>query len=389
VTEQSQNDDRGALVKFLGTLRYTKGFEPIRDLVRIVPKGLFVDERGVEVIIELYRAWILEESKGVAQKTHEKCRQRLFGDNQLGRQYLVEGKNVLAGFLLPIPLSDPQQFGLPYYLGSLLSTQNYLHPGDPLLRNIKGVELKQGKGGLEAIVQRRGGTLTVPDAILKSFFNLASSSRFLQRRYPEIERNLSVCLRTLVGLARRARAVPRSFPLIIPFDVGASKAKSVRAAGKFLFIEEKATLQRVIELNGRNLSNFLREELMRAPREKLGSFKLTPKHRDLMGFYEARGRRSSIHARAYAEFAELIRRAREPRERFSGWFTSAECFERFASFYQLAQPIEKGKISGALDRFGVNGDSFKIYGGWIFVLSREQTVMRVIAKHIRLPGHRR
>jgi len=168
-----------------------------------------------------------------------------------------------------------------------------------------------------------------------------------------------------------------------------SKGKSVRAAGKFLFIEEKGVVLRCIEMSGRNLSSFLREELVRAPREKLGSFKLTPKHRDLMGFYESRGKRTSVHARAYAEFNELIRRAREPRERFNGWFTSAECFERFSSFLQLSQPIEKSKISGALERFGVAGDSFRIYGGWIFVLSREQTVMRTVAKHIRLPGQRR
>ncbi len=389
MSEQSQNDDRGALAKFLGSLRHTKAFEPIRDLVRVVSKGLFVDERGSEIIVELYRAWILEESKGVAHKSHEKCWQRLFVDPQPTRQYLVEGKNVLAGFLISIPIADPHQFGLQYYLGSLLSTQNYLHPADPLLKNIKGVEFKHGKGGLEAVVNRRKGSITVSDAVLKSFFSLASSSYFLQRRYPEIEKNLSLCLRTLVGLVRRARTVPRAFPLVVPFDVRTSKTKAIRAAGKFLFVEEKGALQRIIELNGRNLSSFLREELVRAPKEKLGSFKLTPKHRDLMGFYELRGRRSSVHARAYGEFAELIRRARDPRERFTGWFTSGECFERFSSFYQLAQPIEKRKISGALERFGVNGDSFKIYGGWIFVLSREQTVMRVIAKHIRLPGHRR
>jgi hypothetical protein len=389
VTHQSQNDDRTALVKFFGSLRHTKAFEPIRDLVRVVSKGLFVDERGVEAVVELYRAWILEESKGVAQKTHEKCRQRLFGEQQPIRQYLVEGKSVLAGFLVSAPVSDPHQFGLPYYLGSLLSTQNYIHPADPLLKSIKGVEFKHGKGGLEAIVQRRGGAITVSDGILKSFLNIAGTSRFLQRRYPGIEGNLSICLRVLIGLVRRSRTVPRTFPIIVPFDVRSSKTRNIRAAGKFLFVEEKGALLRIIELNGRNLSGFLREELVRAPKEKLGSFKLTPKHRDLMGFYELRGHRSSVHARAYGEFAELVRRAREPRERFSGWFTSAECFEKFSSFYQLAQPIEKRKISGALERFGVSGESFKIHGGWIFVLSREQTVMRVIAKHIRLPGHRR
>jgi hypothetical protein len=108
-----------------------------------------------------------------------------------------------------------------------------------------------------------------------------------------------------------------------------------------------------------------------------------------MGFYEARGRRTSVHARAFAEFAELIRRARDPRERCSGWFSSADCFERFASLYQTSQPIEKRRIAASLERFGIEGHSFRICGGWIFAISREGTVMRTVARHIRLPGHSR
>ncbi len=74
------------IVEFLGSLRHTKAFEPIRDMGRVVSKGLFVDERGSEIIVEFYRAWILEESKGVAQKSHEKCWQRLFVDPHPLRQ---------------------------------------------------------------------------------------------------------------------------------------------------------------------------------------------------------------------------------------------------------------------------------------------------------------
>jgi hypothetical protein len=73
----------------------------------------------------------------------------------------------------------------------------------------------------------------------------------------------------------------------------------------------------------------------------------------------------------------------------NGWHTSADCFEKFSSLYQLSQPIEKFKISGALERFGVQGDRFRINGGWIFVLSKEGTVMRTVAKHIRTVGARR
>jgi len=177
--------------------------------------------------------------------------------------------------------------------------------------------------------------------------------------------------------------------MIAPFEVIRIKTKQLRVAGKFLFVEDRGCIDRVIELHGRHLSEFLRAELIKAPREKLGSFKLTPKHRDLLGFYESRGRRTSIHARAFSEFVELIRRAREPRERFKGWFSVAESFERFASLYQLSQPIDRRKISESLERFGLEGQGFSICGGWIFALSREGTVMRTVARHIRLPGQLR
>jgi hypothetical protein len=200
---------------------------------------------------------------------------------------------------------------------------------------------------------------------------------------------LLVAFKALLNLAKRARRVPKSFPMVVPYDLLTSKNKDLRASGKFIFIEERGVLNRVIELHGRHLSSFLRSELERAPRDKLGSFKLTSKHRDLMGFYEVRGRRVSVHARAFSEFAELIRRAREPRERFKGWFSAADCFEKFASLYQLSQPIDKRRISASLERFGIEGSSFKICGGWIFAISKEQTVMRTVARHIRLPGHSR
>jgi hypothetical protein len=116
---------------------------------------------------------------------------------------------------------------------------------------------------------------------------------------------------------------------------------------------------------------------------------LTPKHRDLVGFYERAGKRTSVHARAFAEFSELIRRARDPREKFAGWFTAAECFEKFSSFFQLSQPIERHKVASSIERFDLQGAEYRAYGGWIFTLSREKTIMRVVARHVRMPGQRR
>jgi hypothetical protein len=389
MTNEAQSEERASLVKFLMAVKGEKSFEPKRSLIRVVSKGLFVDERVLADLTELYQGWILKESDGVAQKSLEKCRQRLFEGKQPERMYLVEGRAALAGFVIPIPLQHPQQFGLPFYLGSLLSTKDYLHPSDPVLATLKGVEIRHAPGGFEAILQVRDKRVTVPDKVVRAFREQAQQSRFLQKRYPGSEANLAVSLRALAGLLRRARVVPRAFPLLVPRDVLKGKGKVVRAAGKCIFVEERGVLQRALEMNGLNLSLFLRAELQGAPREKLGSFRVTSAHRDILGFYQGAGKRTGVHARAFAEFAELIRRAREPRERFTGWFTAAECFEKFSSFFQLSQPIERRKIDQVLERFGGKADRFHIYGGWIFAISQQSTVMRTIAKHIRLPGHRR
>lgn len=231
--------------------------------------------------------------------------------------------------------------------------------------------------------------MLIPEAVLKSFRGIATHSRFLQRRYPGCEKTLLGSLRALMSLVRRARPVPKSFPLYVPYEVKTSKTKEPRVAGKFLLIEERGVLLRVLELHGRHLSDFLRQELARAPREKLGSFKLALKSENLLGFYQVGSRRTSVHARAFAEFAECVRRSRDPRERFSGYFTAVECFEKFSTLFQSAQPIERRKIAQSLERFGVDGHSFRICGGWIFVLSLDNTVIRTMARHVRLPGHRR
>jgi hypothetical protein len=386
MTAHTGAEDRAPLVRFLETLKKSKDAQPLLETIRVVSKGLFVDSRSVSAIVELYHAWLLKESAGSVDKPVDKCFQWLFEGREPERLYVIEGKKSLVGHVIPIPLTVPQQFGLPFYLGSLLSADTYLHPSDPEIAKLSKVEVRHGKLGAEFVVSTRGARIAISEQMVKAFAQLAKTSRFMERRYPESTKSLVGALTVLVALLKRSRPLSRHFPIVVPYDVRNSKTKNVRMAGKFMFIEEKGTLLRILELNGRNLSDFLRQELTKAPRDKLGSFKLTPKHRDLMGFYEAFGRRRSVHARAFAEFEEAIRRTRDTKERFAGFFSATECFEKFSSYYQLSQPIEVGKIRGALERHGVSGHSFQLYGGWIFVFDTSQTIVRVVAKHIRLVG---
>jgi hypothetical protein len=389
MTEQLRAEERAQLVPFVTSLKGNRAAEALIPSLRLLTKGLFVEERAVSTLVELYQAWLEQQSQGEAHKSAEKTFQWLFCGREPTRSYVVEGKNVLVGFVVPATLANPQQFGLPYYLGSLLSADTCLHPADPILAKIPKLEARRGKDGLEFIVIARGAKLIILEKEIRDFARLAQDSRFIERRYSEAQKTLVGALRLFVMLVRRSRVLPRSFPIVVPHDVKVSKTKMVRASGKFLFIEERGRIVRSLELSGRNLSGFLRDELVRAPREKLGSFKLTPKHRDLMGFYEMFGKRRSVHARAFAEFEEGVRRSRDVREKFSGFFTAAECFEKFSQWHQLSQPIERAKIKAAIDRFGVQGERFQLYGGWIFAFDKSQTLVRCVGRHIRMPGHRR
>lgn len=389
MSQEVVDAERLALVPFVDSLKGSSFLSTYRADIRLTPKGLFISEGIVTPLLTAYQAWIAAESKGIAQKTLEKCHQRLFQGEQPERQYLVEGKVVLLGFLVPIPYKNPQQSGLPFYLGSLLSTKNYLHPADPTLKEVKGLTLKQDKNGLEALVKRGEKSLVIPEPVIRNFQQLALGSRYLQRIYPDITTTLSTALRAVVGVVRRSRPVKNSFPMLVPSVVKQNKRKGIRVSGKFLLIEEKGRIEKILELNGRNLSYFLKEELKNAPREALGSFKLTPRERDILGFYDNRGKRTAVHSRALSEFCERIVRARDPRERFAGWFTAGECFERFSSTYQLSQPIEKQKIESVLKAAQVNPYSCRLNGGWIFVVSKDYVVGRTLCKHIRLPGQRR
>jgi hypothetical protein len=380
--EQSRID---SILQFLASLKSNRDFEHTRSQVRVTPHGVFVSNLALDRLCAEFQTWLIKVSQGAADKSLDKTKQWLLQSNTPEKLYLIEGKVLLTGVLIPAPIKNPQSLGLPFYLGSLLKAGDYLHPSDPELNEIKGVTVSRGSLGLEVSIKRRDGVLKISEPLIKSFRSLAISSPYLKRRYPDSDRDLLSALKGLVSLLKRARAVPRGYPIIVPNQVISSKNSRVRAAGKFLFIENaRNEVVRIIEAHGRNLSDFLRDELRTAPRDKLGSFRLTPKSRDTLGYYQhSANKQAAVHARAFTEFAQAIRLARDPRERFKGWFNAADCFERFASIYQLAQPIERHRITQTISQYGLEGHTFKINQGWIFALSREGTVLRCVAKHLR------
>lgn len=387
-TKTVSNSPVSELLGFIPYLKASKDFQQFRDLIRVTPRGLFVENTAVETVVSYFQKWFQEYTKGAASRTIEKSKIRLFGDQALDPQYLVEGKTVLLGLLAPGEIQSPQQSGLPYYLGALINSKNFLHPKDPLLAGINGLSIRSLPSGTEVTVKLRDRTLRIPRQALDEFMRIAALSPFLERRNPGITHSLAVALKVLVGIADRSRPLRPGSVILVPHRYSGVKNAIIRLSRKFLLVEQSGELKVIAELNARNLNEFLRTELSTGPKQALGSFKLAPRRAPNIGDFQIKGSTYTLRPRAFAEFVEFIARAKEPREKFSKPYTTQECFERFSSFFQLAQPFDRRKLEKALSDRRVTASDVRVHGGWIFAISRRGVITRVVARHIRMPRPR-
>ena len=380
------------LLTFLNYIKKLKSFESERVNIRVTPKGLFVHEKAAESLVAVYQQWIEEQSEGLARKAHDKAWNKLFGTEHPDRQYLVEGKNSLTGYLIQFEVKNPQQYGLPYYLGSLLSGQSYLHPADPLLSTLKDVELINSNSGFVLRVVSRGVEVEITQNVLQHFSKLCEFSRLAKSKKVFESDPLVVKARLLVTLVKRSRALKIDTPILVPARFKEAKGKNrnqLRIAASFVFVIEGREIKSIYELTGRNLGEFLRRELISGPKQQLGTFRLSSERERILGFAQLKDVRVAVHPKAFTEFVEYIMRATEPRERFIQRYTAQDCFERFMSFVQLAQSMPIGKFKAVFQENGVDARSCRVYGAWVFVAEQDGSLKRVVARHIRMSRVRR
>jgi hypothetical protein len=379
--------ERSELPDFLVYLRQRKDFEPHRGLIRVTPGGLFIESTIVERVVELYQAWFAEFTKGEASRTIEKSRQRLLGPNPDEKFYLIEGKNTLHGVCAPGEIQAPQSSGLPYNLGALLSAKKYLHPSDPVLAGIVGLVIRNSQQGVEFSLKARGKECLVPAAVLRDFEMMIAHSPYLQRRHEGIGDSQGLRVAVLAKIIAQSRPIPENQPMLIPHRFSQRRDVSFQLNRKMLVAFQKTSVVDVIELNGRNLSGFLKHELGTGPKDVLGAFRLAHRREPNLGSLKLKEGEVVVRPLAFAEFVEVMARSTDPKEKFNRFFTAQDCFQRFSSLLQLSQPIERIKLARVLDDRGVRSHYVRVNGNWVFGISRRGVLERVVARHIR--SHRR
>lgn len=372
---------------FFAAIKDLFKIEVLRDNLRVTHKGLFVSEALLSELLSKYQQWLGQQSEGEVHKSESKCMKRLFGSLTPTGQYLIEGKHCLKGFLSPLEIPDPQRFGLPFYLGSLSSMREYLHPSDPTLQKLADVNVGSGTEGVELRIRIGNQTVIVSNLLLRTFRELAEHSPRVVREFPELIDSLPVVAQALVHLLRKSRILSQKNPILIPIAYKASKRHDFRTVGGFIFIFQKdGRLVSIYELRGRNLYKFVRSEFAALRTRHIGAFEIFGERHKLLGRYQIAGKQSFVSPRAFLDFLEALPNSPEKRDHLLSNFTIKESFEKFSEIYQTSQVIEKHKILSYVERFRRPVGQYKINGVWIFVISRDWVIEAVVAKFAERKG---
>lgn len=379
--EKPVQEKQDSLLLFLQSLRESIDITALRKGYRATYKGLFVADDSVAEIVRLYQTWLEKQSGGEIHKSEEKSRKRLFNSTNPESFYLMEGKNVLSGAVVPLELKEPQRLGIPYYLGALVSKQNYLHAGDPMFSGLKDVEVRTEGTAVSLRIKLGNDYCSVKGETLESFRILAGSSSKTLREFPEINDSLGALCRAFSVLLRRSKPLSEKSSLLVPYRYSKKKAFSFRLLGKMVIVLNP-TLEIVdfYGLWGRHLYSLLRRELARIPEKRIGSFEIFPERQKFLGRYKYSSGNMQVSPHALIQFYEALEHSRDPKDALGPLYTARDLFVRFSELFQLAQPIKRQLIATHLKDYSKSAKEFRIYGLWIFVISAANSLDAVINK---------
>jgi hypothetical protein len=373
---------------FIAVLKKYFSIEIIKEKIRVTPKGLFVEHSLKEKLIESYQAWLESEGLPPAARTTEKVNRRIFASENAPLYYLAEGKNNMAGFLAVAVVQQPQQYHLPYFLGSLADSRTVLSTQDPLFSEIPGLSASQTSKGLQVTLDVHGVKLQLLADAVKDFVAKAQHSSRTMRDFPTIKDSPSESLRALATLLSKSRAVGKEKTgRLIPFQLLKQKDLSVRTLGNYeFFFNQKQELLLTLELKAKNLAHFVWREMIESRQrgeKRIGIFDLAAEKDRNIGTFNIKGRRIRLATHALAGFVEHLPDSPEKRDHFSKNYSVRECFEKFSVLFQTAQSMDGRLIQTFVGDFKQRGTQFFVNGPWIFVVAPDKLLSHCLARHAR------
>lgn len=373
---------------FVGVVKKYFPIEVIKAKIRVTPKGLFVEQSLKQQLIEHYQAWLESEGLPPAARTTEKVNRRIFASENAPLYYLMEGKVSLAGYLAVALIQQPQQYHLPYFLGSLSDSRTILSPLDPIFSSIPGLSAVQEPKGLRVSLSVQGAQLYLPAEAVKDFVSKAEYSTRTMKDFPDLKESQSASLRVLATLLSKSKPEGKEkVAQLIPFQLRKERGVAVRTLGLYRFyFNQRNELLLTIELKGKNLAHFVWREMIVSRQNgerRIGIFDLAPEKDRNIGTFNIKGRKIRLATHALAGFVEHIDDSPEKRDRFVKNYSIRECFEKFSVLFQTSQPIDGRLIQTFVADFKQRGTQFMVNGPWIFVIAPDGLLSHCLARHAR------
>ena len=355
-----------------------------REHIRLTNEGIFISEDFLPTFLERYVEWVRSsDGDGISA---DKLKRRLFDGNEPDLLYLVEGKSCLVGFEASHSFINANKIKLEKHVGSLASAKTHLNPRDPILQNLEDVESVLSKTGFELRFQSGGHRTVICLPELHLFAELASHSKDLQKRHPELAHSLRKSIRTLGKILSDAKAVKPKRGLLIPGKYRSNKEVIYLQYRQLTFVKERSgKILFVYELKGQNLRSFLNKEMVQVVTEsrkkQLGCFELKMRKGGIFGNVKTKLDRFSVGVNALKDFYIAVVRAKAlPKFRLKGFYTVHDCAKALSPICSNSSRIELRD----LPRFHGEGQSkktrYRLGKGWVLYMNERNEVFGLAPK---------
>jgi len=342
---------------------------------RLTKAGVFVHEEAFEPLLAAYQEWTRRSSDGGDGKSIEKCRKRLFGDQEPTLFYALDGNRCLPGILLSQEQADPKTSRIPVYQATLQSTAEYLHPRDPYLLKLDVPKSRMSTHeGFLLEYPLKDKRYEVPEYALREFASVLRGNPQARRTYPELVKTLRGALCPLGEYLKNARGVNTNESQIVPRRFkGKPGISFVRSKGVTFVLENSKRVIGCYSVKGKALGRFIRTELGEKQAPEIRGFAPGSPKKHCIGKTWSQGISFHLELKALLFFLRQLPKASRNSKRLPTLYSAQDVIERFVGIFRNTKPADERSLLGKLRR----RESFAKYrrvGNWIFVIHDKNTI---------------
>jgi len=360
--------------------------------LRLLPRGLFIEESVIEKIELLLCDWhpLLPESKKMIST--EKLKKYYRNSLSSVPKYLLDGKALLFGYELCLAKGTATFRDIPVFNGSLLETSSFIHMRDPILFNTPDITTEIGNAGLRMLVSSRKHPVKLDNTSLQQLALTLQRSQAIPKKYREIKQSLRQAVPAFREIWEQARVIRSKQSVLIPKELSDEKDAWYLSYKDLIFVQRKeGQLAKAYGLRGKNLHEFLVHELYALKNDKrrfkTGTLHLGSKTKGY-GEVELEKTHYQIHPIFVRTFLLRLGFHRDITEKLPPRFTLGDALKQLIAIVESSIWIDARDVPRHYAEQQTPDTNYRAHGKWIFAINRKREILSLFDKTERTPKRR-